>query len=415
MGTDVKSNGSTRPPLKVDETAQHQPGWVVSAAGWIGRRRAWALLVVTSFVLTAAGLGVGAGMLARANSGDGACSVPTSPGEPPSNLVVSDAPSSIVANLGFGRGLAAVNGGTFTAGWAEQGTATANLALPEQIGLTSLSTAKSSIAALKSVNGVATRVGQTSIYEIHLCVDTTQAASGDYRGQIIFTSSKVTSQGAISTEVTLQNVLLPFLFGLIPIWALLGFSYACTLFLRRAKPTLTSAEWEEQFKASAFSVNGALALLLALGAAFGAWRTACFGNTTWGSDWPDVLVALVALMGAAAGATTPALALSSQEAGAGAPAPDLQKAAAEPGAQPGPSDSPKIPPGMPATGTRTAPAASPPAQSGTPAESVEDPLAATTSTEARGDGSGPGDGSEETAEGAGHGAAHDPEGSSARS
>jgi hypothetical protein len=156
-------------------------------------------------------------------------------------------------------------------------------------------------AIAKKIGPSTTPTGNSSLYEVDVCVTATNVGAGSYSGQLIFPGTKLASGGSLPVTVTLQSRLVPYALtvGGLPL-ALCGMFYTTLVLLRRANSTSSLAKVVDQL----WSSNGLVALVLSVGAVFTAWNVQVFRNPTWGSPWPAILVAFVTMAGAAAGAST---------------------------------------------------------------------------------------------------------------
>jgi hypothetical protein len=161
------------------------------------------------------------------------------------------------------------------------------------------------------VSATATRIASSSTYQIELCITPSSVAAGSYSGQLLFPGAKLASGTSLPVTVTFQSRLVPFVLtvGGLPL-ALFGILYTTLILIRRSNSGLALAGVVSKLYDELWSINGLVALLLSVGAVFTAWYAQCFRDSTWGSPWPTILIALGTMAGAAAGASTVPMGLS---------------------------------------------------------------------------------------------------------
>lgn len=228
-----------------------------------------------------------------------------------SGIQISGLPSSLTATFGYGRGTQVVES-TLTA------TASPSGRLPASVGvyvepLTSTDgtqvipykiNADSRVLA-RGVDAVATRIGNTSIYQLEVCIIAKNALADSYSSQLLFPGAKLTAGTSLPLTVTFQSETVPFIvtIGLLPL-ALLGMVYTTLILLRRQYTDLHISEIPAELWEALASPNGILAAIVSIGAVFAAWNVQCYRNPTWGSPWPAILVSLVTMIGAAVTASS---------------------------------------------------------------------------------------------------------------
>ena len=170
------------------------------------------------------------------------------------------------------------------------------------------------------ISAVAIRAGESSTYQLQVCIRAPSAAPGSYSSQLLFPGATVTTgtslpaatATSLPVTVTFQSRNVPYILtvGLVPL-TFLGVLYSALILIRRNNPALALGEIDGKLNVALLSVNGIIALLLGVGAVFTAWNVQCYRDPTWGTPWPTILVALATMAGAAAGAATIPLSLSS--------------------------------------------------------------------------------------------------------
>jgi hypothetical protein len=170
------------------------------------------------------------------------------------------------------------------------------------------------------ISAVAIRAGESSTYQLQVCIRAPSAAPGSYSSQLLFpgatvttgTSLPVTTATSLPVTVTFQSRSVPYILtvGVVPL-TFLGILYSALILIRRNNPGLALGQVDGKLNVALLSVNGIIALILGLGAVFAAWNVQCYRDPTWGTPWPTILLALATMAGAAAGAATIPLSLSS--------------------------------------------------------------------------------------------------------
>jgi hypothetical protein len=152
---------------------------------------------------------------------------------------------------------------------------------------------------------VATRIGNTPIYQLEVCIIAKSAFADSYGSQLLFPGAKLAAGTSLPLTVTFQSETVPFIVtvGLLPL-SLLGMVYTTLILVRRQHAQLEIGEIPEMLRLALWSPNGILAAIVSIGAVFAAWNVQVYRNPTWGSPWPAILVSLVTMIGAAVTASS---------------------------------------------------------------------------------------------------------------
>lgn len=226
-------------------------------------------------------------------------------------IQISGLPSSLAASFGYGRGTQVIE--TSLTATALQGAT-----LPATIGvyvepLTSADGTQvipyknnaNSRTLQRGIDAVAARVGNTSIYQLEVCIVAKNALADSYTSQLLFPGAKLATGASLPLTVTFQSETVPFIItvGLMPL-SLLGIVYTTLILVRRQKPEVHIREVPQKLWKALASTNGILAGIVSIGAVFAAWNVQCYRNPTWGSPWPAILVSMVTMIGAAVTASS---------------------------------------------------------------------------------------------------------------
>ena len=280
-------------------------------------------VLITAIVTGGIGAWIGA-LISSAAQQNHTCAAPKNPANSWKGINVSGLPSTLQSSFGYGRGTRVIES-TLNATPKQGGKlppAIAVFAQPLVSGdgtrvIQSQSATASQSAA--GISAVATRAGESSTYRLEVCIRAPSAASGTYSSQLLFpqatvttsTSQLITAAPSLPVTVTFQSRTVPYVLtvGLVPL-TLSGMLYCALILIRRTNPALRLTEIDGKLKEALLSVNGITALLLGVAAVFTAWNAQCYRDPTWGTPWPTILVALVTMAGAAAGAATVPLGLA---------------------------------------------------------------------------------------------------------
>jgi hypothetical protein len=326
-------------PKDVNMTADADgPGEEKKIAGDTNKDKKIAgITAVIVFLICVAGAGVGAALIASADQSE-SCAPHSAQGSW-KGLQISGLPDSLQLPFGYGRG-------TRTVQSAITVTASAGVNLPnaipifveplvtgdgsQMIPLTAPTTASEKSAAPSGtgaanasaganaqlgtnqlVSATATQVASSSIYQIELCITTSNVAAGSYSGQLLFPGATLASGTSLPVTVTFQSRVVPFVLtvGGLPL-ALCGILYTTLILIRRNNPGLGLKGVVGNLYEELWSINGLVAFLLSVGAVFAAWYAQCFRDLTWGAPWPSILIAFGTMAGVAAGAATVPMGLS---------------------------------------------------------------------------------------------------------
>jgi hypothetical protein len=300
-----KEPGSTTQPTKLKRPLAKRP-WFIGSA----------ILVA----VMAAGFFVGWWILGAAQYGQ------SCPGEKTARaswtgIQISGLPSSLAASFGYGRGTQVIET-TLTA------TALQAKPLPSSIAvyvqpLTSADGTQvmpykinaDSRTLQRGIDAVATRVGNTSIYQLEVCIIAKNALADSYSSQLLFPGARLNAGTSLPLTVTFQSETVPFIVtvGLLPL-SLLGIVYTTFILLRRQNPDLHISQVPPKLWEALASTNGVLAVIVSIGAVFAAWNVQCYRNPVWGSPWPAILVSLVTMTGAAVTASSVPMGLATGKA-----------------------------------------------------------------------------------------------------
>jgi hypothetical protein len=296
------------------DTDDHKP----SKDPWKGWGRFWTIVGVLTIGLSLAGLWVGYGILGAAEQNQ-TCST-TARSASWNGIAISGLSSGLQSSFGYGRGTRVIES-TLTA------TARSGVTLPRSIAVyakplvtsdgTQVIPSLSSTAnrrAQAGISAVATRLASSSTYRLQVCIKAPHAGPGSYSSELLFPGAKLTAGTSLPITVTFQSRIVPFVLtvGLAPL-VLLGMLYCTLILIRRNRPDIKPGDIPEELKIALYSVNGIAALILSIGAVFTAWNVQCYRDPIWGTPWPAILVALVTMAGAAAGASTVPMGLAKDE------------------------------------------------------------------------------------------------------
>lgn len=240
-------------------------------------------------------------------------------------ISISGLPSALQLSFGYGRGTQVIDS-TLNSTPQKGTTLPASIVVLAQplvssdgtriIQPLSAATSQSGVG----ISAVAIRAGESSTYQLQVCIRAPSAAPGSYSSQLLFPGATVTTgtslpaatATSLPVTVTFQSRNVPYILtvGLVPL-TFLGVLYSALILIRRNNPALALGEIDGKLNVALLSVNGIIALLLGVGAVFTAWNVQCYRDPTWGTPWPTILVALATMAGAAAGAATIPLSLSS--------------------------------------------------------------------------------------------------------
>jgi hypothetical protein len=237
---------------------------------------------------------------------------------------ISALPSTLQSSFGYGRGTQLIES-TLNATPQKGGALPLSIAVYAQPLVSSDGTrviqslSGTTLQSEVGISAVAIRAGESSTYQLEVCIKAPSAASGTYSSQLLFpeatattsTSQPVTAAPSLPVTVTFQSRAVPYILtvGLVPL-TLSGMLYCALILIRRTNPALRLAEIDGKLKEALLSVNGITALILGVAAVFTAWNVQCYRDPTWGTPWPTILIALTTMAGAAAGAATVPLGLA---------------------------------------------------------------------------------------------------------
>lgn len=238
-------------------------------------------------------------------------------------LTVSGVPSALQSSFGYGRGTQVIESTVTVTG---QKGAT----LPESITLYAAPLVSSdgtrvlqpipnagSPAEEQGIGAVATKISSSSTYRLEVCIYAPDATPGAYSSQLMFPGATLAAGNGLSVTVpvtvTFQSKSVPYVLtmGIIPL-SILGMIYCTLILIRRKYPEKGIGNLFGSLYIELWSMNGVIALIMSIGAVFGAWNVQCYRDPTWGTPWPMILVALVTMAGAAAGASTIPMGLSKE-------------------------------------------------------------------------------------------------------
>ena len=278
---------------------------------WLNRRKAWIVGSIIVCAIVAAGPLVGWRLLGAAQFSQSCPRNEQSAHASWTGIQISGLPSSLTATFGYGRGTQVIEA-TLTA------TALKNGTLPARVGVyvePLTSTDGTQVIPYKvdadsrmlahGINALATRVGNTSIYQLEVCIIAKSALADSYSSQLLFPGAKLAAGTSLPLTVTFQSETVPFIVtvGLLPL-SLLGIVYTTLILVRRQDPDLHIRHVPQKLWEALASPNGILAVIVSVGAVFAAWNVQCYRNPTWGSPWPAILVSLVTMTGAAVTASS---------------------------------------------------------------------------------------------------------------
>ena len=236
-------------------------------------------------------------------------------------IQISGLPSTLQSSFGYGRGTqviestlnaAAPSGVTLPASIAVFAEPLATSDGTQTIPSASLSNT-SSQQAPRGVSAVAIRIASSSTYQLEVCVKAPNAAAGSYSSQLLFPGAKLATGTSLPVTVTFQSEVVPYALTVAgPPLVLLGMMYATLILIRRKYPAVNLSIIPREIQYALWSINGLAALIVSVGAVFTAWNVQCYRNATWGTPWPTILVTLVTMAGAAAGASTVPMGLSKE-------------------------------------------------------------------------------------------------------
>ena len=239
-------------------------------------------------------------------------------------LVISGAPTSLESSFGYGRGTQVIE--SFISVAALKGQP-----LPTSITVFATPLISSDGTAVilpiqgsehpqtpAAISAVAIQVS-SSIYRLEVCIRAPNAAPGSYGSQLMFpgassaasSDSSAAVPAAVPVTVSFQSEAVPYILtmGIVPL-SLLGMLYCTLILVRRSKTDEDISSLPTSLRQQLWSINGIIAAIVSLGAVFAAWNLQCYRNPTWGTPWPVVLTVLATMAGAAAGASTVPMGLS---------------------------------------------------------------------------------------------------------
>ena len=270
----------------------------------------WFTASAIAVVIIAAGVFAGWGLLGAAQFSQ-SCPRENAARASWAGIQISGLPSSLAASFGYGRGTQVIET-TLTATAQQAGP------LPATIGvyaepLTSADGTQAipykinadSRTLQRGIDAVATRVGNTSIYQLEVCIIAKNALADSYTSQLLFPGAKLNAGTSLPLTVTFQSETVPFIvtIGLLPL-SLLGIVYTTLILLRRQNPELHISQVPQKLWEALASTNGILAVVVSVGAVYTAWNVQCYRNPVWGSPWPAILVSMVTMVGAAVTASS---------------------------------------------------------------------------------------------------------------
>jgi hypothetical protein len=236
-------------------------------------------------------------------------------------IQISGLPGALQSSFGYGRGTQVIES-TLNAATPPGVTLPASIAVfaeplatsdgTETIPSVSLSQTGNKQAS-RGVSAVAIRIASSSTYRLQVCVKAPTAAAGSYNSQLLFPGAKLATGTSLPVTVTFQSQVVPYVLTVaaLPL-VLLGMIYATLILIRRKYPDINLNQVPRELQYALWSINGLAALIVSIGAVFAAWNVQSYRNTTWGTPWPTILVTLVTMAGAAAGAATVPMGLSKE-------------------------------------------------------------------------------------------------------
>lgn len=296
------------------------PPPVSGAPNRTGLKTHWGIWVlVAAVLLSAIGAYVGYVLVSTAQQNQ-TCAGPAQ-SDSWNGIQVSGLPSTLQASFGYGRGTQVIES-TLDA------TAPAGFTLPASISIfaeplvTSDGTQEIPSASLiatgnqqapREVSAVAVRISASSTYQLEVCVKAPTAAAGSYSSQLLFPGAKLAAGTSLAVTVTFQSQVVPYILTVAgPPLVLLGMLYTTLILIRRKYSDINQNQIPHELQYELWSINGLIALIASIGAVFTVWNLQCFRNATWGTPWPTILVTLVTMAGAAAGASTLPMGLSKE-------------------------------------------------------------------------------------------------------
>ena len=236
-------------------------------------------------------------------------------------IQLSGLPSALQSSFGYGRGTQVIES-TLTAAAPPGATLPASVAVFAEPLTTSDGTETIPPASLsatgnkpesRGVSAVAIRIASSSTYRLQVCIKAPTAAAGSYGSQLLFPGAKLATGTSLPVTVTFQSQAVPYILTVaaLPL-ILLGMIYATLILMRRKYPGIDIKQVPRELQYALWSINGLAALIVSVGAVFAAWSVQCYRNATWGTPWPTILVTLVTMAGAAAGAATVPMGLSKE-------------------------------------------------------------------------------------------------------
>jgi hypothetical protein len=281
--------------------------------------RWWGLVLAFTVVLSAVGGYVGYRLVTTAQQNQACAHRAQSSSW--SGIQISGLPSTLQSSFGYGRGTQVIES-TLNAAAPAGVTLPASIAVfaeplttsdgTQTIPSASLSGSGKQLAP-QGVSAIAIRIASSSTYQLAVCIKAARAPAGSYNSQLLFPGAKLATSTSLPVTVTLQSEVVPYaLTAAGPPIVLLGILYSALILIRRRYPAIKPADMPSELKYALWSVNGLVALIVSVGAVFTAWNVQCYRNPTWGAPWPTILVTLVTMIGAAAGAATLPLGLSKE-------------------------------------------------------------------------------------------------------
>jgi hypothetical protein len=294
-------------------------------ANWLRIPKSFLFWVLITVIVTG-GIGAWIGYLISNAARQNQTCAPSAATSSWKGISISGLPSALQLSFGYGRGTQVIES-TLNATLHQGTKLPASIAVLAQPLVSTdgtriiqpLSAASSQSKA--GISAVAILAGESSTYQLEVCIRAPSAAPGSYSSQLLFPGATVTSGSSslpaatatsLPVTVTFQSRSIPYILtvGLIPL-TFLGMLYCALILIRRINSALALGEIDEKLKVALLSVNGITALILSIAAVFTAWNVQCYRDPTWGTPWPTILVALTTMAGAAAGAATIPLGLAS--------------------------------------------------------------------------------------------------------
>jgi hypothetical protein len=236
-------------------------------------------------------------------------------------IQISGLPSALQSSFGYGRGTQVIESTLNAIGPSSVTLPTSISVFAEPLvtsdGTQTIPSASQSNTgnqqASRGVSAVAIRIASSSTYQLEVCVKAPTAAAGSYSSQLLFPGAKLAMGTSLPVTVTFQSQVVPYaLTAAGPPLVLLGILYTSLILIRRKYPGINLNQIPQELQYALWSINGLAALIVSVGAVFTSWGAQCYRNATWGNPWPTILVTLVTMAGAAAGATTVPMSLSKE-------------------------------------------------------------------------------------------------------